>query len=144
MANQENRNNISEQVGKKKNKSLVYRYTVNLDEEQNDKFRALLVENGVTNISRFISNLMFSKEIKVVKIDKSAMDFYIKLSAFYNQYQAIGNNYNQITKAIKVNYDEKRGLVLLSKLEKLTIQLIVISKEIFKLTEEFNTKWLQK
>lgn len=129
---------------KKKVKPLIYRYTVNLNEEQNDKFRALLVENRVTNISRFISGIMFSKEIKVVKIDKAAMDYYIRLSAFYNQYRAIGNNYNQVTKAIKTNSDEKRALVLLGKLEKLTIQLIVISKEIFRQTQEFNDKWLQK
>lgn len=136
--------NKSKKPKNRKSNPLVYRYSVNLNEEQNDKFRAMIVENNVTNISKFISNVLFSNEIKVIKIDKSSRDYYLKLSSFYNQYKAIGNNYNQITKALKVNFDEKRGLVLLGKLEKLTIQLIVISKEIFKLTEEYNNKWLQK
>ena len=72
--------------------------------------------------------MLFSNVMKTVKIDKAAMDYYIRLTNFYAQFQAIGNNYNQTVKAIKANFSEKRALVLLGKLERTTIQLIVLNK----------------
>lgn len=47
--------------------------------------------------------------MKVVKIDKATNDYYILLTNFYNQFQAIGNNYNQTVRAIKTNFGEKEG-----------------------------------
>ena len=43
--------------------------------------------------------MIFGREMKVVRIDKVAMDYYIRLTNFYHQFQAIGNNYNQTVKA---------------------------------------------
>jgi hypothetical protein len=68
----------------------------------------------------------------------------MRLTHFYHQFQAIGNNYNQITKAIKSNFGEKRGLSMLYRLEKATVELVVISKQIVELTKEFEEKWLGK
>ena len=70
--------------------------------------------------------------------------YYIRLTNFYAQFQAIGNNYNQTIKAIKANFSEKRALVLLGKLEKTTVQLIVLSEKIIELTREFEEKYLLK
>lgn len=132
-------------VGRKPKKNpLKYRYTVNLDNEENDKFKLLLEQSEVENISRFIHHAIFEKEIKIVKVDKTTMDYYIKLTNFYTQFQMIGNNYNQTVRALKTNFGEKRALSLLYKLEKATIQLVILSKEIIKLTEEYELKWLQK
>jgi len=49
----------------------------------------------------------------VVRIDKAAMDYYVRLTNFYHQFQAVGNNYNQAVKAIKTNFGEKRAYALL-------------------------------
>ena len=81
---------------------------------------------------------------KNVKVDKATMDYYIRLTNFHHQFQAIGNNYNQTVKALKTNFSEKRALALLYKLEKTTIELILLSKQIIALTKEFEEKWLQK
>lgn len=143
--NNENRNKKSRTVGRKpKNNPAKYRYTVNLNEEENDRFKLLFEQSGIGNISRFIHHALFGKEIKVVKIDKAAMDYYIRLTNFYRQFQAIGNNYNQTVKALKTNFSEKRALSLLYKLEKTTIELILLSKQIVALTKEFEERWLQK
>jgi hypothetical protein len=72
------------------------------------------------------------------------MDYYIRLTNFYHQFQAIGNNYNQTVKALKTNFSEKRALALLYKLEKATLELILLSKQIIALTREYERKWLQK
>ena len=79
--------------------------------------------------------------MKPVKTDKAAMDYYIRLTNFYAQFQAIGNNYNQTVKAIKTNFSEKRAMVLLHKLEKTTIELIVLNKKIIALSKEFEQRY---
>lgn len=84
--------------------------------------------------------LIFKTPLKVVKVDKAAMDYYIRLTIFYHQFQAIGNNYNQTTKAIKANLGEKQGLSMLYRLEKATIELVVLSRKIVGLTREFESK----
>jgi len=127
----------------KKNRS-VFRYTVNLNEEENITFRLLFEKSGLGNISRFINYALFGKEIKVVRIDKATMDYYIRLTEFYHQFQAIGNNYNQTVKALKTNFSEKRALALLYKLEKCTLELILLNKQIISLTKEAGEKWLPR
>jgi hypothetical protein len=129
---------------KLKDNPSKYRYTVNLNEEENDRFKLLLAQAGVENISRFIHHALFGKEIKVVRIDKATTDYYIRLTNFYHQFQAIGNNYNQTVKALKTNFSEKRALALLYKLEKTTLELILLSKQIIALTKEYEEKYLIK
>lgn len=132
-------------VGRKpKSDPAKYRYTVNLTEEENFRFLQMLDSSGIKNISRYLNHLIFGKEIKVVKIDKATMDFYIRLTNFYHQFQAVGNNYNQTVKAIKSNFGEKRALSLLYKLEKYTLELVYYSKQIIALTQEYEEKWLRK
>ena len=121
-----------------------HRYTVNLNDEDNARFMLLMGNTGMDNISRFIHHAIFGREIKVVKIDKAASDYYIRLTNFYRQFQAIGNNYNQTVKAIKANFGEKRALQMLYKVEKTNVELIVLSKKIIELTNEFEVRWLQK
>jgi hypothetical protein len=144
---------MTDEIKSKKNQTMgrkpkkdpsKYRYTVNLNEEENDRFRLLLEQSGVENISRFIHHILFGKEIRIVKVDKATMDYYIRLTNFYHQFQAIGNNYNQTVKALKTNFSEKRALALLYKLEKAILELILLSKQIIALTREYERKWLQK
>jgi hypothetical protein len=121
-----------------------YRYSFNLNDDDNAKFLSLFESSGLKDKARFITSCIFKRELKVVKIDKATMDYYIRLTAFYAQFQAIGNNYNQTVRAVKTNFGEKRGLALLYKLEKTTIELAALSKEIIRLTREYEERWLQK
>lgn len=141
----EDRTNRRMRVGRKPKKDRAkFRYTVNLNEEENRRFLLILSKSGMTNVSRFINHALFNKEIKVVKIDKATMDYYIRLTNFYHQFQAIGNNYNQIVKAIYHNFGEKAASVLLAKVVRATAELIVVSKQIIALTKEYEQKWLKK
>ncbi len=141
----ETRNKRKENSGRKPKKDKCkYRYMVNLNSEDNDKFKMLFEQSGLDNISRFLNYVIFNKEIKVVKVDKTTVDYYTRLTNFYTQFQHIGNNYNQVVRALKTNFGEKRALAMLYKLEKATIQLIVVSREILLLTEEFKQKYLNK
>jgi hypothetical protein len=93
--------------------------------------------------AKFIKHMLFGTVMKTVKIDKTMIDYCIRLTSFYAQFQAIGNNYNQTVKALKTNFSEKRALVLLYKLEKVTVEVIVVSRKIIELTKEFEEKCKQ-
>ena len=125
---------------KPKHDKANFRYLVNLTEMENAKFMALYRQSEMKGISKFIAAMLFGREMKVVKIDKSTVDYYMRLTNFYSQFQAVGVNYNQTVKAIKTNFSEKRALVLLRHLEKATFELVSINKKIVELTKEFEKK----
>ena len=115
---EENKNRKTRKgVGRKpKTDPAVYRYVVRLNSEENVKFDIQFQKSGLRERSKFIKAMIFGKEIKVVRIDKATMDYYVRLTNFYHQFQAIGNNYNQTVKAIKNNFGEKRAYALLRNL----------------------------
>lgn len=121
-----------------------HRYSFNLNDADNAQFLSLFDESGLKDKARFITSCIFDRQLKVVKVDKAAMDYYMRLTTFHSQFRSIGTNYNQITKAIKTAFTEKKALAFLYKLEKATLELVAINKQIIQLTEEFEQKWLQK
>ena len=129
---------------KPKTDPAVFRYGIKLTSEENGNFELLFEKSGMKQRARFIKAMIFGREMKVVRIDKAAMDYYIRLTNFYHQFQAIGNNYNQTVKAVKSNFGEKRAFALLRNLEKATIDLVVLSKRIIMLTREFEEEYLIK
>ena len=141
----ESKTNKKSQGGRKpKTDRAIHRYGIKLNDDENAKFNSLFIQSGMMEKAKFIKSMIFGKVMKTVKIDKATMDYYIRLTNFYAQFQAIGNNYNQTVKAIKTNFSEKRGLALLYKLEKVTVELIVLNKKIIELTREFEQKHLSK
>ncbi len=143
---EENKNKkAGKNVGRKsKADPAVYRYGIKFNSQENDQFELLFRKSGMAYRARFIKAVLLDKEIKVVRIDKAAMDYYIRLTNFYHQFQSIGNNYNQTVKAVKTNFGEKRAFALLRNLEKATIDLVVLSKRIIMLTREFEEEYLIK
>ena len=101
-------------------------------------------KSGLKYKARFIKAMILDREMKVVKLDKAAMDYYIRLTNFYHQFQAIGNNYNQTVRAVKANFGDKRAFALVAKLEKATLESVVLSKQIIALTREFEERHLNR
>ena len=129
---------------KPKNDPADHKYSFRLNAKENTRFEKLLADSGAGNLTLFIKKSIFSGQIKVVKIDKATMDYYIRLTEFHKQFQAVGNNYNQVVRALKNNFGEKRAYALLRNLEKATIDLVVLSKRIIMLTREFEEEYLIK
>ena len=98
---------------KSKSNPADRKYSFRLNAEENTKFEQLLAESGARDLTLFIKKSIFSGQIKVVKIDKATMDYYIKLTEFHRQFQAVGNNYNQVVRTLKNNFGEKRAMALL-------------------------------
>ena len=129
---------------KPKSDPADYKYSFRLNAGENTRFEKLVTESEAKDKTHFIKKAIFGGTIKVVKIDKATMDYYIRLTEFHKQFQAVGNNYNQVVRAIKTNFGEKRAMSLLYQLEKMTLELMLLTKKIIALTEEYQKKWLQK
>ena len=81
---------------------------------------------------------------KVLKVDKTLVDYYTKLSDFHAQFRAVGTNYNQVVKELRLHFSEKKAMALLYKLEQQTVELVKLSRRIVELSREMEAKWSQK
>ncbi|MBT2621879.1 conjugal transfer protein MobA [Chryseobacterium sp. ISL-6] len=122
----------------------IHRHVFRLTEEENNRLLSLFEASGMTNKAKFIISVLFGKEIKTVKIDKGAVDYYMRLTTLYGQYRSVGVNYNQIVKLLYRNFSEKKASAYLYKLEKYTVEMAKLIKEIIRLTQEFEEKYLKK
>ena len=68
------------------------------------------------------------------------MDYYTRLTNLFGQFRAVGVNYNQVVKVLNTNFSENKARALLYKLEKETIQLVNLNRQIIDLTREFEEK----
>ncbi len=125
-----------------KNDPAKRRLTVNLTDTLYAEFLSLFEQSGVQSLSGFIAARIFGDEFRVVKTDASAVEFTAKLTALHSQFRSVGVNYNQIVKELHSNFGEKKALALLYKLEKATIELAGIGREVMQLCEQFKAKYL--
>ena len=133
---------VKSRGGKKpKLKKRDNRYVVRFTDKENARFLALFDASGLHTKAQYIVAVLLNRELKTVKIDKAGQDFYMRLTTFHSQFRAIGVNYNQIVKALKTNFTEKKALAFLYKLEKETIKLVELSRKVTELAEEFKEKY---
>ena len=123
-----------------KSDPAIFRHTISLNEEQNAAFLGRFDESGMKIKAHFITACIFDKAIRVVKQDKAVMDYYMQLTTFHSQFRAIGVNYNQAVKSIKFAFEEKKALYYLAKLEKATLELVVLNRQIMDLTDKLEVK----
>ena len=85
----------------------VFRYTVRFSEEEHNRFLSMFEKSGVYAKSVFLKAHFFGQPFKVLKVDKTLVDYYTKLSDFHAQFRAIGTNYNQVVKELSCIFREK-------------------------------------
>ena len=88
----------------------VYRYTVRFNEEEHNRFLAMFGKSGVYARSVFLKAHFFGQPFKVLKVDKTLVDYYTKLSDFHAQFRAVGTNYNQVVKELRLHFSEKKAM----------------------------------
>ena len=93
-------------------------------------------QSGLSSKSKFIAARIFGDSFRVIRTDRGTMEYVAKLTALYQQYRAVGVNYNQAVKELHVHFTEKKALALLYRLEKLTLELVALSRRIVGLSEE--------
>jgi hypothetical protein len=123
-----------------KSDPAIFRYSISFNEVEHAAFLGRFDASGMKVKAHFITACIFDKAIRVVKLDKAEMDYYMRLTTFHSQFRAIGVNYNQAVKSIKFAFEEKKALYYLAKLEKATLELVVLNRQIIDLTQEFEEK----
>jgi len=124
-------------------KTPSYKYSFRFNEEQNIRFNELLCKAGLEhNRSRFIVKRIFGEEFVVVRRDPSKVQFVARLNDFYFQFQKLGNNYNQIVKAVNTHFSNITIPHQIAMLEQRTRELKALSHEILNLAK-LAKKWLR-
>jgi len=122
-----------------KSNRLMFR----LNSEDNKRFLEMYKCSGKPSYSAFIADCVLNKFLKIIEINKSAIDFVILLSSFFAQFRATGVNYNQVIRTLKTNFQEKTALALLYKLEKTTIELVVTNQKIIDITASLRKEFFK-
>lgn len=122
----------------------THRHVFRLDDEENAKLLSLYETSGMHNKAKFIISLLLEREIKVVKIDVQAMEYHTQLTKFFSLFRSIGVNYNQVVKILYRNFSEKKAAAYLYRLEKQTIEMAALCKNIIELTQAFESEYLLK
>ncbi len=117
---------------------------VRFDDVEWNRFLTMFEESQVYAKAVFLKAHFFGRKFKVLKVDKTLVDYCTKLSDFHAQFRAIGTNYNQVVKELRIHFSEKKAMALLYKLEQRTIDLVRVSREIADLSKEMQTKWEQR
>ena len=119
----------------------VHRYNFKLTTEENIRFKQMHYKAGSEhNRSRFIVKRIFAEEFRVVRIDPTLGRYVTRLNQFYEQIQRVGNNYNQIVRAVNTHFSHTaipRQVLLLERrtreLKALSEQVIALSRELYEL-----------
>lgn len=84
------------------------RVSVNFTAMEFAEFLSMKETAGVQSQSAFIKARVFDKTFRVIKVDRSLLDYYQKLTTLYGQFRSVGVNYNQAVVALKSNFTEKK------------------------------------
>ena len=100
----------------------------------------LFHKSGVETKSDFVRGRILGESFKVITVDKSAVEYYRKLSELTAQIHKIGVLYNQTVRAINSYHSVKTAQLLLEKLENLSLQIIMLQQKTIQLTEQFDRR----
>ena len=88
----------------------------------------------------FVRARLLGEHFKVITVDKSAVEYYRKLSELTAQIHKIGVLYNQTVRAINSYHSVKTAQILLEKLEHLSSQIIALQEQTISLTIDYRKK----
>ena len=86
----------------------------------------LFHKSGAETKSDFVRARILGEHFKVITVDKSAVEYYRKLSELTAQIHKIGVLYNQAVRAINSYHSVKTAQILLEKLEQLSAKIITL------------------
>ena len=97
----------------------------------------LFHKSGAETKSDFVRARILGEHFKVITVDKSAVEYYRKLSELTTQIHKIGVLYNQAVRAINSYHSVKTAQILLEKLEQLSAQIIALQEQAVSLTIDY-------
>ena len=100
----------------------------------------LFHKSGAETKSDFVRGRILGEHFKVITVDKSAVEYYRKLSELTAQIHKIGVLYNQVVRAINAYHSVKTAQIMLEKLERLSAQIIELQQKTIDLTIDYRSK----
>lgn len=122
----------------------AYRYVVRFDAAENAVFLSMFEKSGATNKAAFIKNVLLGKPFKVFVVDENTRVFIDMLSSLNAKYRTIGVEYDEVVRMLRQNFTEKKAMKALYNLEKITVELVKLNREIVALAKDFDARWSQK
>jgi len=100
----------------------------------------LFQRSGAKTKSDFVRARLFGEEFKVISVDKSAVEYYRKLSEFTAQIHKIGILYNQAVRALNTYHSVKIAQVMLEKLAHYSTQILALQSQVIALTIDYRKR----
>jgi hypothetical protein len=129
---------------KPKTNPQVHRYMFRLNDADNKRLLSLYEQSGKRSISAFLADCVLNNPVKTVLIDKSAIDFVMLLSAFFAQFRAIKNNFNQVYDSLVKHFGEQKALEMIQLVAQSTRKFGLLKQEIEGITAKLRELCLPK
>ncbi len=100
----------------------------------------LFQRSGAKTKSDFVRARLLGEEFKVISVDKSAVEYYRKLSEFTAQIHKIGILYNQAVRALNTYHSVKTAQVMLEKLAHYSTQILALQSQVIALTIDYRKR----
>lgn len=97
-------------------------------------------KSGSMSKSDFVRARLLGEHFKVITVDKSAVEYYRKLSELTAQVHKIGTNYNQVVRFLNITERETTTQTLLQELIHLTKELIALQEKTVSLTKDYRER----
>lgn len=94
-------------------------------------------KSGSKSKSEFVRARLLGEHFKVITVDKSAVDYYRKLSELTAEVHKIGTNYNQVVRLLHITERETTIQILLQELIRLTKELTALQEQTVSLTIDY-------
>lgn len=142
-------NNGAGRLKKKRGRKLKadkqqYRHMIRLNSKDNERFLSFFHQSGYKSKSRFIADCILNNPVKIVSIDKAAMDFAMLLSQFFAQFRAIKTNYNQAFQVLIRDLGEEKAHLMMKIIKKPTLDFILLKSQIEDLYTQIRERCLPK
>jgi len=124
----------------KKEDVKKFRHMIRLNDKENRRFLAMYRQSGFKSKSRFIAEKVLNHQLKIIEINKSAIDFVMLLSQLFVQYRGVKNNYNRLFSALVNHLGEEKARKLLKIVENPTLDFIQTMKEIEQITTKLRNE----
>lgn len=128
----------------KKNDIKKYRCMIRFSQKDNDRFMSMYKQSKARSISQFVVDKVLNHPLKIVEINKTAIDFVMQLSQFFIQMRGIRNNYNQLFSVLVKEMGEVKARKMLKIIEQPTLDFIRSWQELESTTQKLREKWLPK
>ena len=121
-----------------------HRLMVRLNDAEKKRFLQMLEKSGKRSYSAFIADCVLNKPLKIVEINKTAIDFTMLLSSFFIQFRAIKNNFNQVYPSLAKHFGKQKAAEMIRIVTDSTVRFRELKNEIEAITLRFREKCLPK